>query len=138
MRRLFLVLALAIGLGACGATDDTRDPGAIHDAWISALRTNDRRAAQALLDPDAELSVDRALEQARYLVTHDAQGAGRFVAVDLEPPVAQGAGQSARSIWRLERLNSCFVATLVETAQGWRVTNWEERLSNCPIAAGGA
>jgi hypothetical protein len=54
--------------------------------------------------------------------------------VDVEAPVAQGAGQVATSIWRLEQLNSCFRATLAETPEGWRVTGWDERQTGCPTA----
>lgn len=133
MRRL-LVFTLVATLAGCGDARDTRSPGEVHAAWVEALRVNDRQAAQALVATDAGLDVDRALEQAQYLVTHGEGGAGRLVAVDVEAPVAQGAGQVARSIWRLERLNSCFRATLAEMPAGWRVTGWEERQTDCPAA----
>lgn len=134
MRRLMTVLVFVALLAACGGDRGASSPGEVHTAWIEALRANDRQAAQTLVASDASLDVDRALEQAQYLVTHDAQGAGRLVAVDVEAPVQQGAGQVATSIWRLERLNSCFRATLAETSDGWRVTNWEERQTDCPAA----
>lgn len=130
---LTFVTLLAL-LPACGGGSSARSPGEVHAAWVEALRANDRQAAQVLVATDASLDVDRALEQAQYLVTHDQQGAGRLVAVDMEAPVAQGAGQVATSIWRLERLNSCFRATLAETSEGWRVTGWEERQTDCPAA----
>jgi hypothetical protein len=119
-------------LAACGASGDTRSPAEVHTAWIDALRANDRQAAQALLADDTTVGVDQALEQAQYLVTLAVPQTGRLQSVDVEAPVVQGAGQVGRSIWRLERLTSCFHTTIAETPAGWRVTGFVERQTNCP------
>lgn len=136
MRRLLVICALGALLAGCGG-ETSNSPEETHTAWVAALRANDREAAQALLAPDAEVSVDRALAQAQYLVGHGAEGTGVLVAVDVEPLRAQGAGQVGRSVWRLERLNSCFLTTLARTEAGWRVTGWAERQTDCPPAANG-
>jgi hypothetical protein len=132
MNRLLCTLLITLLLAACGASGDTSSPAEVHTAWIDALRANDRQAAQALLADDATVAVDWALEQAQYLVTLYVPQTGRLQSVDVEAPVAQGAGQVGRSIWRLERLTSCFHTTLTETAAGWRVTGFVERQTNCP------
>lgn len=132
MRRWPIVLCIVVALAGCSAESARQSPTDVHSAWIAALRGNDRQAAQALIADDAELSVDRALEQAQYLVTHSPEGVGVFVAVDVEAPTAEGAGQVGRSIWRLERLNSCFLTTLADTDAGWRVTGYAERQTGCP------
>lgn len=132
MNRLLCTLLIALLLAVCGAGGDTRSPTEVHTAWIDALRANDRQAAQALLAGDATVAVDWALEQAQYLVTLDVPQTGRLQSVDVEAPVAQGAGQVGRSIWRLERLTSCFHTTLAETPAGWRVTGFVERQTDCP------
>lgn len=137
MRRLLPLLALALVLAGCGThAQATQSPAEVHTAWITALRANDRQAAQALLANDAAIGVDRALEQAQYLVTLDTPQTGRLQAVDVVPPVAQGKGQLAQSIWRLDRLTSCFRATLAETPVGWRVIDWAEYQTDCPKATG--
>lgn len=136
MRRLLVICALGVLIVGCGR-EASNSPEETHAAWVTALRANDRGAAQALLTPDAEVRVDRALAQAQYLVGHGAEGAGVLVAVDVEPPRAKGEGQVGRSVWRLERLNSCFETTLARTEAGWRVTGWAERQTDCPLAANG-
>lgn len=136
MRCWPIVLPMLLTLAGCGAEGARQSPIDVHSAWIAALRGNDRQAAQALLADDAELSIDRALEQAQYLVNHGPEGVGVLVAVDVEAPTAEGAGQVGRSIWRLERLNSCFVTTLAETDSGWRVTGYAERQTGCPSGGG--
>lgn len=135
-RWLALVLALLVALAGCGGGSATMSPAEVHAAWIEALRGNDRQAAQALVAGDSGVDVDRALEQAQYLVTLDSPQTGRLQAVDVEAPVAQGVGQVATSVWRLERLTSCFRTTLAQTDKGWQVTGWDERESDCPPANG--
>jgi hypothetical protein len=135
-RWLPLVLALLVALAGCGSGSAATSPAEVHAAWIEALRGNDRQAAQALVAGDSSVDVDRALEQAQYLVTLDTPQTGRLQAVDVEAPVVQGAGQVATSIWRLERLTSCFRATLAETDAGWRVTGWDEFQTDCPPSRG--
>lgn len=132
LRFLISIVLLLPLLAACGDGRDTRSPAEVHTAWIDALRANDRNAAQELLADDATVAVDWVLEQAQYLVTLDVPQTGRLQSVDVEAPVAQGAGQVGRSIWRLERLTSCFHTTLAETAAGWRVTGFVERQTDCP------
>lgn len=125
-------VVLLLLLTGCGAGRDTRSPEEIHTTWIAVLRANDRQAAQALLADDATVAVDWALEQAQYLMTIDSAIAGRLQTVDVEVPVAQGAGHVGRSIWRMERLTSCFHTTIAETPAGWRVTGFVERQTDCP------
>lgn len=135
MRYRLILLVLPLVLVGCETHTTTRQtPAEVHAAWITALRTNDRQAAQALLAADAVVGVDRALAQAQYLVTLNTPQTGRLQAVDVEPPETQGQGQVARSIWRLDRLTSCFRATLAETADGWRVIDWTEYQTDCPPA----
>jgi hypothetical protein len=136
-RMLLLAVALLLALAGCGGGQQAMTPAEIHMAWIAALRGNDRQAAQTLVASDASLDVDRALEQAQYLVTLDTPQTGRLQAVDVETPVAQGAGEVAISVWRLERLTSCFHTTLAQTDAGWKVTGWDERERDCPPANDG-
>lgn len=132
MTRGIVIIVLALLMTACGGQASNQSPAEVHAAWIEALQNNDRQAAQALVAPDSPVSVDRALEQAQYLVTLDTDRTGRLQAVDIEPPEEQGAGQIARSIWRLDKLTSCFRTTLAQTPQGWKVTGYEARLTGCP------
>lgn len=135
--RFFPILSiLLLILTGCASLAHPQTPTDVHMAWITALRANDRQAAQALLATDAAVTVDHALEQAQYLETLDAPQTGRLEAVDVEPPVAQGAGHVATSIWRLEKLTSCFRATMAQTPQGWRITDWSEFQTNCPPMTG--
>lgn len=129
---LTFVLIFAALLAACAAGQDARSADEVHAAWVEALRANDRQAAQTLVASDATLDLDWALTQAQYLVTLDSPLMGRLVAVDVETPEPRGAGQVGRSIWRMERLTSCFHTTLAQTSAGWRVTGWEERRTGCP------
>lgn len=135
-RAFLLAYALLLLLTGCGGGQQSMSPAEVHTAWIAALRGNDRQAAQALVARDAGLDVDRALDQAQYLVTLDTPQTGRLQAVDVEEPVTQGAGEVAISIWRLEHLTSCFRTTLAQTDDGWKVTGWDERESDCPPANG--
>lgn len=132
MRLIPILCILTLTLASCASQARHQTPAEVHAAWIAALRANDRAAAQQLLADDAAVRVDRALEQVQYLVTLDVPQTGRLQAVDVEPPVAQGAGQVATSIWRLEQLTSCFRATLAETPQGWTITDWAEFQTDCP------
>jgi hypothetical protein len=132
MRMLLPVLLAGLLLASCAGQVSHQTPVAVHAAWIAALRANDRPAAQQLLAADAVVTADRALEQAQYLETLDVPQTGRLQAVDVEPPVAQGVGQVATSIWHLEKLTSCFRATLAETPNGWRITDWAEFQTDCP------
>ncbi|NTV65695.1 MAG: hypothetical protein HGA65_19480 [Oscillochloris sp.] len=137
MRPLILPILLAgLLLSSCASQTRPQTPAEIHVAWIAALRANDRQAAQVLLAPDAAVRVDRALEQAQYLVTLDVPQTGRLQAVDVDPPIAQGAGQVANSVWHLEKLTSCFRATLAETPNGWKITDWAEFQTDGPPALG--
>lgn len=131
-----LACALLLLLAGCGGGQPAMSPAELHTAWIAALRGNDRQAAQNLIASDSSVDVDRALEQAQYLVTLDTPQTGRLQAVDVEAPVTQGAGAVAISIWRLERLTSCFRTTLAQIDDGWKVTGWDERESDCPPANG--
>ncbi|NNJ12916.1 hypothetical protein EKD04_021545 [Chloroflexales bacterium ZM16-3] len=130
------ILLLGLLLTSCSTQASQQPPAEVHTAWIAALRANDRAAAQQLLADDAAVTVDRALEQAQYLEILDVPQTGRLQAVDVAPPVVQGAGQVATSIWRLEQLTSCFRATLAETPQGWKITDWAEFQTDCPPALG--
>jgi hypothetical protein len=136
--RVYVLMALALTLmSACAAHPSTPSPTAVHAAWIAALRANNRTAAQQLVVPEAAPIIDRALAQAQYLVVLDTPQTGRLQRVDLHDATAQGAGFTAVSVWRLDRLTSCFRTTLVEHSSRWRVAEWTEFQTDCPPATKG-
>jgi hypothetical protein len=105
--RVYVLMALALTLmSACAAHPSTPSPTAVHAAWIAALR-------------------------AQYLVVLDTPQTGRLQRVDLHDATAQGAGFTAVSVWRLDRLTSCFRTTLVDHRGDWRVADWAEFQTDC-------
>jgi hypothetical protein len=130
---------LLILLAACRDVRAVVDPGpeAVHAAWVTAVRANERDAALALVAPmggNEALFVDGALGRMLEILRDGSNGTietGALEGVDTLPLTDAGAGKVAISVWRFAAVTWCWETQLTPTDAGWRVTGWKQRL-DCP------
>lgn len=130
---LFILLLLtACTGGGSSAFGQSSTAEEVHQAWVQAMRNNDRDAALAVA-ANMELKsafVDSELNTIRGYVSGDRHGA--LQSVDVRPPTEQGAGREGISVWRFERSIVCFATTMASENGSWRVTRWGTIGRGCP------
>jgi hypothetical protein len=128
--RSMMMAPLLLMLIACGGSSaDAATPNQVHRAWIQAVQANDRERARALLVAESQPYLDAGLGE----LQSEMQGAALgplTAAIDVQPPVAQGAGQIGISVWPFRKRTVCYRTRMAETPDGWKVTEFSR--TACP------
>lgn len=139
-----MVLLLTLILAACGGTgapaaattptpETPATAEAVHQAWVQALRDNDRAAALRLMAPgiDPAYTDSRLSDRAQMVAGTEMFGAF----VELGPLELRdvGAGKVGYSTWVFEQRTECYATSLALVDGGaWRVTqSGLSRMENC-------
>jgi len=131
-----LVLGLALALTACGGghSDGSgsveqapQSAEAVHAAFLTALRANNRAQVLALTVTDQQISrADEFLQRVRsYMDTTISSGpyatGGNLSDVQVIGIEDQGAAKHAWSRWQYAKKAICHETELTQTPAGWRV-----------------
>lgn len=142
---MWLTAAMAV-LTACGSGSqtatrqqavDVTDATAVHAAFVTALQTNDYAGVIALTVDDQQAA--RAGTWLQMITSYRDSTAtdgpyvtgGTLRRVEVEPLVAQGAGQQGRSRWLYPSRTVCYRADLSSTTAGWRVAAFNVTTEGC-------
>jgi hypothetical protein len=137
-RGVWLLLALVITACAAsdGATATLRTPEQVHDAWITALRGNNREQA-LVLAADIEFKTDTVdgslamIQREKDRITGDGATGGNLAAVRAIKMEERGAGRRAWSLWQYASRSICHQTDLTQTTQGWRVVDFNVTTEGC-------
>ena len=128
---LALLTACGSGGGRAGDTAPvSHGAAAVHTAWLTALRTNDRDQALALFAAGSfkEAQVHAALSMMQqYMFSQTTEGpyaTGGLREVRAVKLDARGGGMAAWSRWIYAKQTNCHRTDLAQTQAGWRVTDY--------------
>ncbi len=119
---------LAITLAACsGGTAQSATE--VHEAFLTALRTNDREGVLALTVADQQaLRADSWLGMMQpYLFSTSTEGpyaTGGLTDVQAVRIEDRGTGKRAWSRWQYVKTTTCHITDLSTTPDGWRVVDY--------------
>ena len=131
----WLTLGLALLLAACGGTS-AQSPEQVPQAWVLALRDNDREQALALFADSQfkEFQVQPALSTVQNEM-HRPVGTfgtgGPLISVRAVRMEDRGAGKRGWSRWQYAREELCHLTDLSQTPQGCRVVYFNLTTEPC-------
>ncbi len=121
--------------GAAGATPSSAE--AIHEAFLDALRANDREQVLALTVDDQQAARAetwlRMIQSYMHSTTTEGPHAtgGKLSAVEVVKLEDRGAARRGWSRWAYAQKTICHIAELAQTPRGWRVTSFHTTSAPC-------
>lgn len=126
------IILVFVSLAGCGKSANT--PASVHNAWVEAIRRNDRDMLFALA-ADGEYRtafVDDNLNALQDRLRSEKDGS--LQSVEIQDITSDGGSANGISRWRFVARTACYRTVLALAHGAWKVTSWGV-MYQCPTDA---